>query len=169
MWAFHRLYKNLWEITNNKQRVKGRTNMDLELQTQESEVDTLAFYVCSWLLREFCDSPTQLKKKMLTHLVIAFTAPCTGVDFLIDCFEVSLLTDYFGVSLLTDRRPSSFSSGLADFRGHGSLCGLRANIDKERPSGHSDAASKRLEIRSPLWPTMHEHTQRSTHIHQYRH
>ena len=45
--------------------------MDFELKTQEGEVGTLAFYVCSWLLRELCESPIQLHN-ILTHLFIVF-------------------------------------------------------------------------------------------------
>ena len=97
---------------------KKQTNMDLELQTQEGEVGILAFYVCSWLLRELCENPTQLPK-MPTHLVLVL-----GLTFWLSAPEsrskltVPLLpTDCFGVSLLNDWRPSSFSSGREGFRG----------------------------------------------------
>ena len=84
------------------------------------------------------------------------------------------LTLCLGVSLLSDCPSAldllmSFSSGLAGFHRHSSLCSLHANIDKKRSSGHSGAASKMPEIRSPLWPPIHEHTERPTHIHSFIH
>ena len=85
--VFHRLYNK--SLKNNKQQTEGgkkkQTNTDLELQMQKGKIGTLAFYVCSWLLQELCESPTQLPK-MLTHLY----------------FGVSLPTDCPGVSLLTE-------------------------------------------------------------------
>ena len=146
---------------------------------QEDEVCTLAFYVCSWLSRELCESPTQLPK-MLTRLVIVrgltfwlstppeshswltseshswLTAPLLRTVW----FGVSLLTDRSGVSLLTDSLHPS--SGLVGFCEHDSLCGLRAKINKERFFGHSGTASKMPEIRSPFGRT-HTHTHTHTH------
>ena len=114
-------------------------------------------YLCTWLSWELSDNPTQ-QPKMLTHLVIVPTP----------CFGVPLLTDRFKVPLLTDHITLSFASSLTGFCGHSSLCGLRANIDKERSSGHSGAASKMLEMRSPSLAT-HPQTERETHIHIYIH
>ena len=85
----------------------------------------------------------------------------------IPCFSVSFPDDLPGVSLLIDWRPSSFSSGLSGFRGHSSLCGLCANIDKERSSGLSSAASKMPEIKSPHWPPIHKHIETHTYTSIY--
>ena len=89
--------------------------------------------------------------------------PRPGPEFLTLCF-----------SLLTASESHSWliaffvlSSGLAGFRGHSTLCGIRAKIDKGRSSRHSGAVSKMPEIRSPFWPPIHQHTQRPTHIHPY--
>ena len=50
------------------------------------------------------------------------------------CLTACLLrTDHFEVPPLTDRLSSSFSSSLAGFRGHSSLCGLGAKVDKGVP------------------------------------
>ena len=59
------------EITNSR-KWKEETNRDLEQQTQESKVDTLEFYVCSWLSRDLSKNLTQ-QPKMLTHLIIDLT------------------------------------------------------------------------------------------------
>ena len=48
------------------------------------------------------------------------------------------------------------------FYGHRSLCGFRTKVDKERSSGHSSAASKMPEIRSPPWQPIHKHTETHT-------
>ena len=139
---------------------KKQTNTDLELQMQESGVGTLAFYVCSWLSRELSKNPTQLPK-MQTHLVIILTFQLPASE------SQSQLTNPLPWSLTLAWQPLSISSILTGFRGHSSLCGLCANIDKERSSGHSSAASKMPEIKSPPWPLIHEHTERPTHIHSY--
>ena len=95
---------------NKQQRVEGRkqTNVDLELQTQESEVGTWTFYVFMflWLSRQLSENLTQ-PPKMLTHLVICpnFSTPCFGVLLPTDRPGVPLLTDCFRVPFLTDRRP----------------------------------------------------------------
>ena len=71
-------------------------------------------------------------------------------------------TDKLRVPLLTDWHPSHLV--LQVFRRHYSFCGLRTNIDEERFSGHSSAASKIPEIRSPSLAT---HLQTHTETHTY--
>ena len=85
---------------------------------------------------------------------------CPGLGFLTLCSRVPLPTDCFGVLLLTDWCPSSYSSGLTSFHEHSPLCGLHTKIDKGMSSRHADTTSKMLEIRFPLKPPIHEHTQR---------
>ena len=60
-------------------------NTDSELQNvRRWSWYFLAFYVCSWLSWELCENPTQLPK-MLTHLVIVFTAQCPASDIMAPC------------------------------------------------------------------------------------
>ena len=124
----------------------------------------------SWPLRELSENPTQLQN-IQTHLFIVFIASC--LDSMLRSLTPnwsprSLTPDWLTlcsrVSLPTDWRPLSLFYCLTGFCRHSSLCGLCANIDKERCSGHSGAASRMPEIRSPLWPT---NTPRPTHIHPY--
>ena len=82
--------------------------------------------------------------------LLCVLTPCSRVSLQTECPGVSLMTGCFGVPLLTDWRPSSLSSGLSGVCRHSSLCGLRANIDKEKSSEDSGNASKIPEIRSPL-------------------
>ena len=83
--TFHRLYKNQKapppkkSKQKKKQRMQGR-NKQTHIQnckTQNSEVGTFkhssVYYL--WLSREFSENSTQLPK-VLTHLVIVFTARC---------------------------------------------------------------------------------------------
>ena len=156
---------------------KKQTNTNLELKTQEVKLALLSIPVCiyEWLSWELNENPIQ-QLKILNHLVIAFTAPCfrsrlTGPTFW--ALNVWPSTSESHSQLTTSESHSCFtnvlppSSDLADFRGHISLCGFRAKIDKERFSRHSGAASKMPEIIPPLWPPIYEHTQKPTPIHPY--
>ena len=104
------------------------------------------------------------QKCWLTHLTIT---PIALSSFLtarphIPRSECVIL--HFGVSLLTDPHPLSFSFDLTGFCEHSSLCGLRANIDKEMSSEHSGATSK-----IPKFPSLvtHPRTYEETHISIY--
>ena len=172
MWVFHRLHNK--SLKNNKQTtnsgVGGRTNTDLELQTQKSEVGILVFYVCMFMTIV----RTQWKSHTATKNTDSYghRLHCSVSLFLTAWPQVpssECLTLRFGVSLLTDCSPLSFSSSLAGFRRHNSLCGLWAKIDQERSSGHFGTVSKVPQIRSPLWPPIHKHTKRPTHMHPYIH
>ena len=103
----------------------------------------------AWLSLEHSENPTQLPK-MLTHLVIVFTALClcswlhttlwllwthvlepTDLPRVLGLNFLQFLN--FRVSLLTDQHPLSFSFILAGFHRHFSLCGLHTKIDKGVP------------------------------------
>ena len=126
----------------------------------------LVFYVCSWLSWELCKNPTQLPK-VLTHLVIIFTALCPGLDFLtLSAPEShSQLTASVSHSWLT----MSFvlSSSFAGFCGHSSLCSFHAKVDKGAPldtlTPLKDTQDKIPSLAIHPWT----HTQRPTHISIY--
>ena len=159
MWAFHKLYKK------KSQTTEGRRKKETHISNCKHRKVKLALFRILCLFMAFVRTlrKSNTATKMLTHLVIVLTFQLPtdrpGVSLLTDSL---LLIDSYGVPLVTDLRPSFFSSGHAGFRGHRSLCGLRANIDKERFCGHSTAASKMQEMRPPPWPLISEHTE--THI-----
>ena len=119
---------------------------------QEVNLALLSTPVCIyvWPLWELNKNPTQ-QTKMPTHPAITLIALCL----------CSWLSSHTSKLWMSNRHLSSFSSGLAGFCGHSSLCGLHTNIDKERSPRHSGAA--------PKMPPIHEHTERPTHIHPYAH
>ena len=147
--------------------------MDLELQTQEREFGTLAFYVCMFMAIAI----TQRKSRTATKNAVSsghhpnFPPPCFRVSLptlnspllRTDHFRISFLTDCFRIPILTDWHPFSFTSGLAGFCRFSSLCGLHANIDKERSSGHCTASKMQVDKIPSLSSHPWTHTETDTH------
>ena len=121
----HRLYKNKNKNQTTNREWTEEINMDSELQNVRRW--SWHFFTCS--VRELSKNPTPLAK-MLTHLVTVFTAQRPPSDFTAS-FSGLELSDWLLWSL-TPIRLLYFviSSGLESFRGHSSLCRLRAKVDK---------------------------------------
>ena len=142
--------------SNNRLKVEGRNKHGFRITKWSWHFNNLYMYV------HMAFAITQWKSHIATK-----NAASSGhrPNFATPCFGVSLPTDRSGVSFLTywpsDWRPSSFSSSLAGFRGHGSLCGLRAKVDKEVPLDTLTPV-KDAEDKIPSLAT-HPRTHRETH------